>query len=125
MNCKNCGCALDSGAEICYACGTPVDAPETVREPYTLDDPVAAPAVEEAQQESVRPARVDNAQKAGLFTRIVSFLFALVGLILFGVQKKNGEEAKAVSVADAIMGGLCAKMAFAICYFVVGMVMHR
>lgn len=126
MNCKNCGCTLDSGAEICYACGTPVDAPKPEREPYSLEDPAAEASLPEEQTADTRAAvNVDNAQKAGRFARIVSFLFALVGLILFGVQRKNGEDAKAVSIADSIMAGFCAKMAVALCYLLIGIFLHR
>ncbi len=122
MNCKNCGCALHADADICYSCGTPVESPAKAHETYALDD--SAPQIP-AQEEAVSAAAVDNARKAGLFVRIVSFLFAVVGLILFGVQKKNGEEAQAVSIADSIMAGICAKLAVVLCYLVIGLAIHR
>lgn len=125
MNCKNCGCALSEDADICYACGTPVDSPEPPRDSYVLDDPAPAADETEAGDAAQSAALVDNAQKAGKFTRVISFLFALIGLIFYGVQRKNGEEAKAISVADAIMAGLCAKMAVAIFYLLVAFIAQR
>ncbi len=126
MNCKNCGCALDADSDFCYACGTPVKA--SAQEPaYTLEDPARAPAAPEAQ-EAPAPGgsvSVDNAQKAGFFVRALSFLFALLGLIFYGVQRKNGEESRAVSVADAIVAGLCAKMGVLMLYLMITFITHR
>ena len=125
MNCKNCGCALSDDADICYACGTPVDSPEPPRDSYVLEDPAPVSEAAEATDAAQSAALVDNAQKASTFARVVSFLFALVGLIVYGVQRKNGEEAKAISVANAIMTGLCAKMAVAILYLLIAFIVQR
>ncbi len=126
MLCKNCGSVINDGADLCYACGTPVREDLQNEALYTLDDTPDTPDPSpEAQTALPTDVPVDNAQKAGAFSRFISFLFALIGLILYGVQRKNGEDAKAVSIANAIMTGFCAKMAVAICYLLVTYIMHR
>ena len=88
MICNHCGREIDDNAEVCFACGEPVD---------------AVPAAETAQPEETQAAPkqeivIDNAPKAGGFARFVSFVFALIGLILYCVKRKNGEDSKAVSI---------------------------
>ena len=128
MICKNCGSVVSGDAEICYACGAPIVKEEEPREAeYTLDD---APETPERQDAEPLPPEngevvVDNAQKAGIYARFFSFFFALIGWILYGVQRKNGEDAKAASIANAVMSGLCAKMVAIIAYILINYITHR
>ena len=124
MLCKNCGCVLNNDADICYACGTPVREDLQNEALYKLDDPAEQSAAPE-QAPADAAVAVDNAQKASIYARFFSFFFALIGLILYGVQRKNGEDAKAISIANAIMTGLCAKMGVAMCYLIFTYMIQR
>ncbi len=126
MICKYCGNELDDNAELCFICGHKVDPvqqePELVTDDptaYLLDDAkdaskeqpdVSADAPSAGLTPTSSEVVINKPVKAGKFARFVSFLFALIGLIIYAVKKKNGEEAKANSIANAIGVGLCVKM---------------
>ena len=117
MICKNCGTVIDDQADVCFTCGCPVPPlPEGGAPVYELSDPAYAASSELA----VYPAAPVEYMppKAGAFARVVSFLFALIGYIIFLVKKRNGQDAQAVSVADAIVAGFCAKMIVGIGYLI-------
>ena len=79
--------------------------------------PVAAPAVApEAPAEQggkkKKAKKVKDPNMASRAQRFFSFvLFFIVGPILYKKEKKNGNEAKATSILNATMRGLCVFMA--------------
>lgn len=94
------------------------EAPEAA--PVAPAAPVAAP---EAQVKSKKELKREKkaAKKAAAAAcpaskaeKFFSFLFVLVGLILYSKAKKKGDEAKAVVILNSLMTGLCVKMAIVI-----------
>lgn len=85
--------------------------------PAPVAAPVAAPAaVSEAPAEQggkkKRGKKVKDPNMASRAQRFFSFvLFFIVGPILYKKEKKNGNEAKATSILNATMRGLCVFMA--------------
>ena len=138
MICKFCGNEIDDGSDFCYICGQKVEEPVPA---YAAADvysqPAAAPAA--PAQSSVAPApvaapaaapavapeapaeqggkkkkakKVKDPNMASRAQRFFSFvLFFIVGPILYKKEKKNGNEAKATSILNATMRGLCVFMA--------------
>lgn len=85
--------------------------------PAPVAAPAAAPAaVSEAPAEQggkkKKAKKVKDPNMASRAQRFFSFvLFFIVGPILYKKEKKNGNEAKAISILNATMRGLCVFMA--------------
>ena len=77
--------------------------------------PVApeTPAAEEGGKKK-KGKKVKDPNAAGKGVRFVAFLFAIIGLILYSKAKKQGKIEKANGILNALMRGLCIKMAIAI-----------
>lgn len=88
--------------------------------------PVAAPATEIRSKKEIK-AELKSAKKAAKAekyavasraARFFSFIFALVGLIIYSKAKKEGDEEKAVVILNTLMTGLCVKMGIVIIFMV-------
>lgn len=82
--------------------------------------PVAAPAAEVKSKKELKREK-KAAKKAAAAAcpaskaeKFFSFIFVLVGLILYSKAKKKGDEAKAVIILNTFMTGLCVKMGIVI-----------
>ena len=123
MICKYCGNQIDDNSDFCFICGQKV---EQNNDQNSFDE--TAPADNYAvQSEAVAvmpesPAifeeSLPDTAKASKFVRVISFIFAIIGLIIYAKKKKNGKEGEAISVLNAVMTGLCVKMGIAIIYLV-------
>ena len=95
----------------------PVAAAPAPAAPAPVAAPAAAPAaVSEAPAEQggkkKKAKKVKDPNMASRAQRFFSFvLFFIVGPILYKKEKKNGNEAKATSILNATMRGLCVFMA--------------
>ena len=83
-------------------------------------EPVAAPAAEPKSKKELKKEK-KLAKKAAAAAcpvskaqKFFSFIFALVGLILYSKAKKNNETEKAVIILNTMMTGLCVKMGIVI-----------
>lgn len=97
-------------------------------------EPVAAPSQEEVAAAPAAPVADTRSKKeikaelkaakkaakaekyaiASRAARFFSFIFALVGLIIYSKAKKQGDEEKAVVILNILMTGLCVKMGIVI-----------
>ena len=68
-----------------------------------------------AAKKAAKDAKYAIASRAA---RFFSFLFALVGLIIYSKAKKEGDEEKAVVILNTFMTGLCVKMGIIIIFMV-------
>lgn len=130
MICKFCGNEIDDGSDFCYICGQKVEAPAFANAAesgsvYAAPEAEAALVVQAAaapvqpQAEAVPEQTAENGkkpEKAGKAARFFSFLFALIGLILYRKELKKGNKERAVSILNALMRGLCVKMAIVVIY---------
>ena len=73
--------------------------------------PVAPVEAEGGKKKKAKKKKEKTPSAAGKAARFFSFLFALIGLILYKKAKKAGNEEKAVAILNALMRGLCVKMA--------------
>ena len=142
MTCKFCGNEMDENEGFCPVCGqdAETDKPKAEQTPaaddvkdYQLDtdegDVTVAVDEEPAPDEEGEAAPAEDAQpeekkkpkkektKANFFLRLVSFLFILIGLIIYAVMKRRSTPEKAYSIANAILAGLCLRLAIIILYF--------
>lgn len=89
--------------------------PPSFAAPVASEAPVEAPAGKKAkkkkEKKEKKAKKVKNPSAASKAVKFFSFLFALIGLILYRKAKKSGNEAKAVEILNALMTGLCVKMA--------------
>lgn len=97
-----------------------------VAEPVAEAAPAAAPvSASVAAQRSKKELKAEmkaakKAEKAAKYAiasraaRFFSFIFVLVGLIIYSKAKKEGNEEKAVVILNTFMTGLCVKMAIVI-----------
>ena len=102
-------------------------ATEPVAEPEAVASaPVSAAAVSQRSKKELK-AEMKAAKKAAKdakyaiasrAARFFSFLFALVGLIIYSKAKKEGDEEKAVVILNTFMTGLCVKMGIIIIFMV-------
>lgn len=131
MICKFCGNEIDDGSDFCYICGQKVEAPAfagaaaageaqpAAEAASGFEKTVAIETPDEAPAAPAAPAAAEGKKgkdpnAASRAARFFSFLFALIGLILYRKQLKKGNEAKAVSILNALMRGLCVKMAIVV-----------
>ncbi len=88
-------------------------------------EPVAEPAAPAAEIRSKKEIKAElkaakKAAKAEKYAvasraaRFFSFIFAIVGLIIYSKAKKEGDEEKAVVIVNTMMTGLCIKMGIVI-----------
>lgn len=107
----------------------PADEPTAEAEPVEAPaaEPVAAAPVSAsvAAQRSKKELKAEmkaakKAEKAAKYAiasraaRFFSFIFVLVGLIIYSKAKKEGNEEKAVAILNTFMTGLCFKMCIVI-----------
>lgn len=138
MICKFCGNEIDDNSDFCFICGQKVEvqqvAPVAAENVYSAPQEAVAPAAVEAPvyQVPVAPAtpvapvaepeetskkkkkkskKVKTPSAASKAERFFSFLFAIIGLILYNKAKKAGNEQKAVAILNAVMTGVCVKLA--------------
>lgn len=84
--------------------------------------PIAAPVAETRSKKEIKAelkaakkaAKAEKYAVASRAARFFSFLFALVGLIIYSKAKKEGDEEKAVVILNTLMTGLCVKMGIVI-----------
>ena len=123
MICKYCGNQIDDNSDFCFICGQKV---ESVSEQKSVAETVPADNYT-ARNEAVAvmpetPFIIDeplpDTAKASKFVRVISFIFAIIGFIIYAKKKKDGKEGEAISVLNAVMTGLCVKMGIAIIYLV-------
>ncbi len=93
----------------------PVTVPEA---PAAFVAPVApAKSKKELKAELKAAKKAAKAEKyaiASRAARFFSFIFALIGLIIYSKAKKQGDEEKAVVILNILMTGLCVKMGIVI-----------
>ncbi len=97
--------------------------PAAIEEPVADAAPVAAAPVAEIRSKKEIKAELKAAKKAAKAekyaiasraARFFSFIFAIVGLIIYSKAKKEGDEEKAVVILNILMTGLCVKMGIVI-----------
>lgn len=130
MICKFCGNEIDDNSDFCFICGQKVEAQtapaaevndtadDVYAQPRQPEAPVAV-AQQPAVQAPVAPEqngtkkgkKVKDPSVAGKAAKFFSFLFVLIGLILYASAVKKGYDKKATSILNSIMTGLCVKMA--------------
>lgn len=91
----------------------PAAAPVYAQPAQAPAQPVAPAAPVEAADGKKKNKKVKDPSVAGKGAKFFSFLFIIVGLILYRKAKKAGYEQKAVSILNAMMTGLCVKLAIA------------
>lgn len=91
----------------------PIEAP--VQQPAAYQpQPQAAPVQAEVEtKKGKKKKKVKDPSVAGKGVKFVAFVFALIGLLLYRKAKKAGYQEKAVAILNALMLGLCVKMAIA------------
>ncbi|MBR3552639.1 MAG: zinc ribbon domain-containing protein [Clostridia bacterium] len=133
--CPVCG----QGAEPAVAKADSKPAPGDEKD-YQLDDAAGEPTadvadIDDDEPTAVIPDETDAASetpeevpakekkpkkekaKANFFLRLVSFLFILIGLIIYAVMKRKSTPEKAYSIANAVLAGLCVRLFIVILYF--------
>ena len=127
MICKYCGNQIDDNSDFCFICGqkvNPIDAENApagiaVQEKYYLDQNAPYDSAPDMSQNSdIFDEPEVEVVKASKFVRVISFIFAIIGLIIYAVKKKKGKDGEAISVLNAIMTGLCVKMGAGLIYLV-------
>lgn len=105
--------AVQTAAPVYTAPVAPAAAP--------AEQPVAAPAVPQIKSRKELKKEKKLAKKAAAAAcpvtkaqKFFSFIFALVGLILYSKAKKANETEKAVIILNTMMTGLCVKMGIVI-----------
>ncbi len=84
--------------------------------------PVVAPVAETRSKKEIKAelkaakkaAKAEKYAVASRAARFFSFVFVLVGLIIYSKAKKEGDEEKAVVILNTFMTGLCVKMGIVI-----------
>ena len=140
MICKFCGNEIDDGSDFCFICGQKVEAnqeapvqnandvysqPQTpvaeaiqpqvdvevpvYQQPVAPQPDVAPEAPAKKKKRKEKKAKKPSAASKGI--RFVCFLFAIIGLILYKKAKKAGNDEKATAILNAIMSGVCVKLA--------------
>lgn len=71
----------------------------------------AAPVAEAAPAKKGKQKAPKDPSVAGKGVKFVAFLFAIIGLILYRKAKKAGYEQKATAILNALMTGVCVKLA--------------
>ena len=138
MICKFCGNEIDDNSDFCFICGQKVEAqqvaPVAAEENVYSEPQVSAPVAVEAAEAPVYQApvapvaavaepeetskkkkkkakKVKDPSAASKVVKFFSFLSAIIGLILYNKAKKAGNEQKAVAILNAVMAGVCVKLA--------------
>lgn len=96
-------------AEAPVAAATVYEAPvyqAPVAQATVSEAPAAAPA-----QTNTKGSKEKDPSVASKALKFFSFLFAIIGLILYRKAKKAGYEQKAVAILNAVMTGVCVKLA--------------
>lgn len=88
MNCKNCGCLIESGAAFCTNCGTKVDYQEAVKETAEIPANETVPAPESGVYEKIPPVQpivppVANVQseKVDFGKGALAFCLVVIGIL--------------------------------------------
>ncbi len=119
--CTYCGNPVDDDAKFCVACGQPIAERSTESESDFFDDSHESEStdffaddhscVRSEEDVSVAEAESKNSERASIFLRIISFLFPIVGLILYCVwNKEYKRKAKDVGIpalVGFILGFVC------------------
>jgi len=142
MTCKFCGKEMDDNADFCPVCGQGAEPavkkadarPADADKEYQLTDAVSGDVTDEDEMtvaaeldDEANAAPDENNEtekkpkqektKANFFLRLISFLFILIGLIIYAVTKRKSTQEKAYSIANAVLAGLCMRLIFIILYF--------
>ena len=110
--------AFEADAAVAVATEEPVASQEPVAEAA----PAVAPVAETRSKKEIKAelkaakkaAKAEKYAIASRAARFFSFIFALVGLIIYSKAKKEGDEEKAVVILNILMTGLCVKMGIVI-----------
>lgn len=112
--CTHCGNPVDDNAKFCVACGQPIAEREAEPESDFFDDARESEStdffadehssVSSEEEVKVVETEAKNNERASIFLRIISFLFPIVGLILYCVwNKEYKRKAKDVGI-PALVG---------------------
>lgn len=137
MICKFCGNQIEDNSDFCFICGQKVGGSSEQGEPENTEEnkyflsedaqeEIPAEQVEELPEDFEDTEDPEDSEdyeepeivvvNASKFVRLVSFLFAIIGFIIYAAKKKKGKDGEAISILNAIMTGLCVKMSVLILF---------
>ena len=96
MICKFCGNQIDDNSDFCFICGQKVEqnndrnsAPETAAvDNYSVQNEAVAVMPETP---FIFEEPLPDTAKASKLVRVISFIFAIIGLIIYAKKKKDGK----------------------------------
>lgn len=126
--CTHCGNPIEDDAKFCVSCGQPIEEPavesdsdlfddshESSSDDFFSDDHSSSVTREENNKEAEKVAK--SMERAPVILRIISFLFPIVGLILYCTWNKEYKR-KAKDVGIPALVGFILGLVLEVVYYV-------